>query len=108
MKAVRAFEKYINQKYPRETKNLRLHVVFRPVQRDELFSHLTDGTADIAIAGLTITSERRNVVDFSDPMMSGINEIVVTGPESPVLTFLDDLSGKDIVLRKSSRSVSEN
>jgi membrane-bound lytic murein transglycosylase MltF len=98
----RAFEKYINQKYPRETKNLRLHVVFRPVQRDELFSHLTDGTADIAIAGLTITSERRNVVDFSDPMMSGINEIVVTGPDSPVLTSLDDLSGKDIVLRKSS------
>jgi hypothetical protein len=32
----RAFEKYINQKYPRETKNLSLHVVFRPVQRDEL------------------------------------------------------------------------
>jgi membrane-bound lytic murein transglycosylase MltF len=98
----RAFEKYINQKYPRETKNLSLHVVFRPVQRDELFAHLTDGTADIAIAGLTITSERRNIVDFSDPMMSGINEIVVTGPDSPVLASLDDLSGKDIVLRKSS------
>jgi membrane-bound lytic murein transglycosylase MltF len=98
----RAFEKYINQKYPRETKNLSLHVVFRPVQRDELFSHLTDGTADIAIAGLTITSERRNIIDFSDPMISGINEIVVTGPDSPVLTSLDDLSGKDIVLRKSS------
>jgi ABC-type amino acid transport substrate-binding protein len=58
-------------------------VVFRPVQRDELFSHLTDGTADMAIAGLTITSERRNIVDFSDPMMSGIDEIVVTGPDSP-------------------------
>ena len=84
------------------TRNISLHVVFRPVQRDELFSHLTDGTADIAIAGLTITSERRNIVDFSDAMMSGINEIVVTGPDSPVLTSLDDLSGKDIVLRKSS------
>ncbi len=35
-------------------------------------------------------------------MMSGINEIVVTGPDSPVLSSLDDLSGKDIVLRKSS------
>jgi ABC-type amino acid transport substrate-binding protein len=56
------------------------------VQRDDLFSHLADGTADIAIAGLTITSERRDMVDFSYPMMSGINEIVVTGPDSPVLT----------------------
>jgi ABC-type amino acid transport substrate-binding protein len=59
---------------------------------------LTDGTADITIAGLTITSERRDIVDFSYPMMSGINESVVTGPDSPA----DDLSGKDIVLRKSS------
>jgi membrane-bound lytic murein transglycosylase MltF len=82
----RAFEKYINQKYSPKTKNLSLHVVFCPVQRDDLFSHLTDGTADIAIAGLTITSERRDIVDFSCPMMSGINEIVVTGPDSPVLT----------------------
>lgn len=51
---VRAFEKYINQKYPPNTKNLSLHVVSRPAQRDQLFWHLTDGTTDIAIARLTI------------------------------------------------------
>jgi membrane-bound lytic murein transglycosylase MltF len=98
----RAFEKYINQKYPLKTKNLKLQVVFRPVQRDELFSHLTDGTADIAIAGLTITPERQKVVDFSEPLASGINEIVVTGPDAPALASLNDLSGKDVFLRKSS------
>ncbi len=98
----RAFEKYINQKYPLKTKNLKLQVVFRPVQRDELFSHLTDGTADIAIAGLTITPERPKVVDFSEPLASGINEIVVTGPDAPALASLNDLSGKDVFLRKSS------
>jgi len=98
----RAFEKYINQKYLPKTKNLKLQMVFRPVQRDELFSHLTDGTADIAIAGLTITPERQKVVDFSDPMASGISEIVVTGPDAPVLASLNDLSGKDVFLRKSS------
>jgi membrane-bound lytic murein transglycosylase MltF len=98
----RAFEKYINQKYPLKTKNLKLQVVFRPVQRDELFSHLTDGTADIAIAGLTITPERQKVVDFSEPLASGINEIVVTGPDAPDLASLNDLSGKDVFLRKSS------
>ena len=97
-----AFEKYINRKYPSKTKNVKLHVVFRPVQRDELFSHLTDGTADIAIAGLTITPDRKKIVDFSDPMASGINEIAVTGPDSPALNSLDDLSGRDVVLRKSS------
>lgn len=37
-------------------------------------------------------------------MMSGINEIVVTGPDLPVLTSLDDLSGKDTFRRSTSAS----
>ncbi len=34
--------------------------------------------------------------------MSGINEIVVTGPQSPTIASLDDLSGKEVFVRKSS------
>jgi membrane-bound lytic murein transglycosylase MltF len=98
----KAFQKYINRRYTPEKKHLRVHVVFYPVPRDELFSRLNDGTADIAIAGLTITPERQTLVDFSDPMKSGINEIAVTGPNSPELASLDDLAGKDVFLRKSS------
>jgi membrane-bound lytic murein transglycosylase MltF len=98
----KAFEKYINQKYPPKTKNLRVHVVFYPVPRNELFSRLTEGTADMAIAGLTITPERQKIVDFSDSVASNINEIAVTGPDSPAVASLDDLAGKDVFLRKSS------
>ena len=45
----RAFEKYINQKYSPKTKNLSLHLVFRPVQRDDLVAHspLSAGTSSI-------------------------------------------------------------
>jgi membrane-bound lytic murein transglycosylase MltF len=98
----KAFEAYINRKYSSKAKNLSVHVVFRPVPRDELFSRLADGTADIAIAGLTITPGRQKLADFSQPVMSGINEIAVTGPDSPALASLDDLAGKDVYLRKSS------
>jgi hypothetical protein len=43
----RAFEKYINQKYSPKTKNLSLHLVFRPVQCDDLVAHspLSAGTS---------------------------------------------------------------
>src|SRR5262245_39511849 len=98
----RAFQEYINRNYTPEKKHLTIHVVFHPVPRDELFSRLNDGTADIAIAGLTITPERQKVVNFSDPVASGINEIAVSGPDSPELASLDDLAGKDVYLRKSS------
>src|SRR5262245_17091846 len=97
-----AFEAYINRKYTPKTKHLRTHVVFRAVPRDKLFLHLEDGTADIAIADLTMTPDRQKRVDFSDPMKSGINDIAVTGPHSPALASVDDLAGKDVYLRKSS------
>jgi len=100
--AGRAFETYTNQKFPQKTKNLRVHVVFVPVPRSQLFSRLTDGAADIAIAGLTSTPERQKIVDFSDSTATGINEIAVTGPESPALASIDDLAGKEVFLRKSS------
>jgi len=97
-----AFQEYINRKYVPENKYLGIQLVFFPVPRNELFSRLNDGTADIAIAALTITPERQKLVDFSDPVAFGINEIAVSGPVSPPLASLDDLSGKDVYLRKSS------
>lgn len=53
-------------------------------------------------AGLTITPERQQLVDFSAPFFRDINEILVTGPASPRVTTLNDLAGKEIFVRKSS------
>lgn len=99
----KAFEKYLNRKYPPpKNKNVRIHVAFLAESRDRLLSDLTDGSADVVVATLTITSERQKQVDFSNPTATGINEIVVTGPRSPKLTSIDDLSGREVFLRKSS------
>lgn len=99
---LKAFEDAINRKYPQKQKNLRFHVVFVPVPRDKMFSRLAEGRGDIAVGALTITPERLKLVDFSNPLVEGVKTIVVTGPQSPTLNTLDDLSGKEVFARQSS------
>jgi membrane-bound lytic murein transglycosylase MltF len=94
------FEKFINEQFKLKTRQVR--VVFLPVQRDELLPLLVEGKGDIAVAGLTITPERQQVVDFSDPMITGVSEILVTGPSAPPVNTLDDLAGKEMYVRFSS------
>jgi membrane-bound lytic murein transglycosylase MltF len=97
-----AFQDYINTKYPPKQKNLKFKVIFVPVPRDQLLPRLVAGRGDLSVATLTITPERQKVVDFSDPMATGVQEVVVTGPSSPSIASLDDLSGKEIFVRPSS------
>ena len=96
----REFEAWLNKKY--NTKALKIRVVFVPTARDKLLSSLVAGEGDIVAASLTITPERMQTVDFTDPWAKGVKEVVVTGPASPPLTTLDDLAGKEIYVRKSS------
>src|SRR5262245_907081 len=98
--ALATFEDALNQKL--KTKHLRVNVVFIPTSRDRLFPALVEGKGDIAAANLTITEDRLELVDFTDPILTGVNEIVVTGPGSPTALTSDDLGGREIFVRKSS------
>jgi membrane-bound lytic murein transglycosylase MltF len=99
---MKAFEDWINRKYPQKTRNLRLHVVFVPVSRNQFVPRLNGGRGDLAVGAIPITPERAKVVDFSQPMTTDVKEIAVTGPHSPQLHSLDDLSGQEVFVRKSS------
>lgn len=101
---LKAFEDWINHKYPPKAKNIRFHVVFIPVSRDQLLPRLAAGRGDLSVGTLTITPDRQKVVDFSDPLVAGVKQIAVTGPNSPELHSLDDLSGQEVFVRKSSSS----
>lgn len=102
----RLFEEELNKKLAADKKlkhkHLKVRAVFIPVQRDELLPSLVAGKGDIAAAGLTITPERRKLVDFTVAGLSNVSEVVVSGPASPPVAGLDDLSGKDVFVRKSS------
>ena len=96
----REFEKFINGKV--KTGARTIGVIFVPVARDQLLPALMAGQGDIAAANLTITDTRQKQVDFSDPMLTGVKEILVTGPSAASLKTLDDLSGREVHLRPSS------
>jgi membrane-bound lytic murein transglycosylase MltF len=96
----RLFEADLNKKL--KSKHLLVHVVFVPVSRDNLISGLLEGRGDVAAANLTITPERLKQVDFSDPTFRNVSEIVVTGPGADPIASADDLSGKEVFVRKTS------
>jgi len=96
----REFEKFINGKM--KTGARTIQVIFVPVARDQLLPALIEGRGDIAAANLTITVARKKLVDFSDPMLTGVKEILVTGPTAAPIKVREDLSGKELHLRPSS------
>ena len=61
---------------------------------DSVIAAVQTGKADIAMAGLTITEDRKKNIDFSIPYTEAAQVIVVKN-DSPV-TSPDDLSGKTI------------
>ena len=99
---LKAFEDWVNRKYPAKEKNLRFHIVFVPVARDQILARLTAGRGDLAVGTLTITPERLKIVDFSDPLATGVKEIAVTGPHSPELHSVEDLSAQEVFVPRSS------
>ena len=94
------FENDLNKSL--KSDHVRAHVVFVPVARNQLIPALLAGQGDIIAAGLSITSERQNLVDFSIPVSKSISEILVTGPSAPKLDSIDDLSGQTIRVRVTS------
>lgn len=94
-------EKHLNQTLDLGVR--KMHVAAIPVRRDEIFPLLEEGRADIAVANLTVTSERLELVDFTTPTTSkSIAEIVVSGPAARPLQKLDDLAGQTVYVRRSS------
>jgi membrane-bound lytic murein transglycosylase MltF len=100
---VREFERYVNRRYAKQLGRRPLTVFIIPAPRDKLLSGVAQGRGDIAAGNLTATDERQKLVDFVAPQdRKPVRELVVTGPASPPLATLDDLSGKALHLRKAS------
>jgi membrane-bound lytic murein transglycosylase MltF len=98
---VRDFEQYVNRKYKTGNRPVTVYIV--PTTRERLLSNLEAGRGDLAAGNLTITEERLKLVDFTPlPLEQSVSEVVLTGPKSPAIASVDDLSGKTVHVRKSS------
>jgi membrane-bound lytic murein transglycosylase MltF len=103
---VRRFEDDLNAKLAKEKKlvhkNVKVKVFFVPVGRSEIADALTSGKGDIAAAGLMITEYGKKLVDFSVPVYTGMDEVVVSAPGVPAVNSAEELSGKWVFVRKVS------
>jgi membrane-bound lytic murein transglycosylase MltF len=100
---IRDFEHYINDKLRSQLDNRPITVYLIPTTRDRLFQELAAGRGDIAAGNLTVTKERLEIVDFVSPQNQPVvKELLVTGPASPKINALTDLSGKSVHVRPSS------
>jgi membrane-bound lytic murein transglycosylase MltF len=100
---LRDFERWINKKYAKQLGKRPITVFIFPTTREKLLPEVVKGMGDIAVGNLTVTEERRKVVDFASPAdQPGVRELVVTGPNSPAVATADDLAGKTVHVRKAS------
>lgn len=97
---LRQFELYVNRRF--ETRHIRIRVVAIPAARNRLIPDLVEGHADLIAADLTITPARQRMLRFSRPLLTGINEVLVTGPAADPVASMESLSGRAIFVRRSS------
>jgi len=99
----RDFEQYLNTKYAKKLGKRPVTVLLIPTTRDKLLSGVVDGLGDVAAGNLTATDERKKIVDFVTPANhTPTREVLVTGPSSPQVATLADLSGKTVDVRAAT------
>lgn len=64
---ISAFENFINKRFPPKARHPGVRVVVVQTSNSDIFPALLNGRGDIATARLTITEQRKDQVDFSNP-----------------------------------------
>ncbi|MCJ2877625.1 transporter substrate-binding domain-containing protein [Rhizobium pusense] len=83
----------------------KLELELVPTSAANRIPYLVSGRSDVVISTLSITDERKKVIDFSKPY-SAI-QIVVGAPQSENIAKLDDLVGKRVAVTRGSTNDAE-
>ena len=79
---------------------LGLELVVDDMDFGSIITSVQTGKSDIAMAGLTVTEDRKKNVDFSDTYATGVQVVIV--PEDSEIATIDDLQGKLIGCQEST------
>ena len=63
---------------------------------------MAEGRGDIACANITVTDVHRKLIDFTNPILKGVNEILISGHHRLQLHRFRAFSGNDIFIHKTS------
>ena len=81
--------------------NQGFEIEFSPMDFGGIIPAMQAGQLDVAIAGMSITDERKKVVDFSDPYFdAGLSLVVQEGNTD--IESADDLKGKKVAVKKGT------
>ena len=81
-------------------KRLNLQVTYQDTAFDTIFTDLASGSFDMVASASTITPERQNVVDFSDPYYSA-DQALIVAPGSDVAT-VEDLADLNVAAQNGT------
>lgn len=73
---------------------LDMELEIKDMAFDSLITAVASGSIDVVLAGMTVTPERAESVNFSDSYATGIQVVIVT--EDSAIATIDDLAGKKI------------
>ena len=73
---------------------LDMELEIKDMEFDSLITACAGGSVDVVLAGLTVTDERKESVNFSDTYATGVQVIIVK--EDSAIASVDDLEGKMI------------
>ena len=76
-------------------KKLGLELVVDDMAFDAALTAVQTGQSDIAMAGITVTDERLEIMDFSDTYATGV-QVVIVKEDSPIQT-IDDLANAEMI-----------
>ena len=79
---------------------LGLEVEIQDMEFDSIITAVSTGKADIGLAGMTVTPERKKNINFSDTYATGIQSVIVR--EDSDIQTIDDLQGKKIGVQLST------
>lgn len=79
---------------------LGMELVIDDMDFDSTITAVQTGKADMAMAGMTVTEERKQSVNFSNSYATGVQVVLVT--EGSSVATLDDLAGKQIGVQQNT------
>jgi len=97
------YERYLNRG-PRKER-YKTHIVFLTKPFNQLLESLVNGEGDIIASGFSITPERKALVDFTDPYINNVNEILISHKNAPAIERFEQLAGRKIVVVANSSYV---
>ncbi len=73
---------------------LGLKLEIQDMEFDSIITAVQTGKADMGLAGMTVTDERLQMINFSNTYATGVQVVIV--PEDSDIASIDDLAGKKI------------